>query len=206
MIDRFAGKDITEGFRRSPAAYCELTDYHFEMRDVSDTLGTIIYGKHAAIYENAAKNRGLGQKESSMNSQLLNPANVVAQLGYSREEVSSYNLLDKDARQMLIIGDRVYDFSVYVKASISSNKTFLSDYEGFLQRNYGKDMTEDQDFMQEWENNQSLRDCFNNLFIAGVIDPKEPFKCSSTLWLLIVASTLIVVTIVIKFMNKSFKN
>eukprot|EP00835_Amoeboradix_gromovi_P000508 NODE_18_length_40692_cov_0.469183.p1 type:complete len:1757 gc:universal NODE_18_length_40692_cov_0.469183:18524-13254(-) len=203
LVDSYAGQDITEAFRRSPGGFCAKANYDFQLIRAAKLalIRPDIRASHKAFYKDASKNGGMGVGEATIMEPFLQDAyKVVGQLGFSRDEVRSFAMADKDARNMVILGSRVYDFTVYTEAATTSQMQFLSDVIGIIARNFGGDLIDDSEFMNIWENDPDLRDCFNNLFTAGKVDESKSFKCVFTSMLLIFASALIVITIGVKFL------
>eukprot|EP00834_Sanchytrium_tribonematis_P001063 NODE_23_length_42016_cov_0.755803.p1 type:complete len:1789 gc:universal NODE_23_length_42016_cov_0.755803:16324-10958(-) len=200
LVDQFAGKDVTEGFRRSPGGFCKFANYDFDLVRINDPLGSTIRIKHKAIYNNADKN-GIGDGEANLETYMQDPYGIVAHLGFSRNQVRDLSVADTDSRHMVILGDRIYDFTVYFQSATTKDgsKNFLQDFEGMINRNKGSDFANDPEFMDQWSVNEDLRDCFNNLFIAGKLDERQSDKCVFTSALLLAASALIVLTIAVKF-------
>ena len=206
LVDRYAGQDITEGFRRSPGGYCDFVENDFPLVRLNSPIGKDIRDAHKAIYDGAATNGGLGKGELNLDSYIQDAYSVVGHLGFTRDEVKSFSTADAaNSRSMVILGSRVYDLTVYIEAATGASandtsKKFLRDFIGMINRKFGDDLSTDPEFMAQWRANRQLRDCFNNLFTVGKVDETKAFKCVFTSWLLIAASALIVLTIGVKFL------
>ena len=207
LSEQYGGYDITNGFPRTPATYCSLvSDKSLSLsalaKDISKVNGTAIFSSHQTLYQAPSTNgdpRSVG--EQRMDAFFLNKKYLKYMQGWDPVIVKSLLTDQFYPRQMLIINENVYDMSIYLSRIGDAKYRFLGDQlTDFISNNAGMDVSNNPNFMNQWNNNQVLRDCFNNLFIIGVVDHRMSFRCQFSNYLLLAASILLVSIIGFKFL------
>ena len=205
--EQYGGLDITPGFPRTPATYCTFVQdkslkLDIDAKDISKVNGTAIFSSHASLYQATSTDgdpRSVG--EQRMDNFITNKKYLKFMLGWDPQIVKD-QLTDKFLpRQMVIVNEQVYDLTVYLSRIGDSKYRFLGDQlTDYLNNNAGSDITSNSLFMNQWNSRSDLRDCFNNLFLVGVVDKRKSFKCQFSNYLLLAASIVLVSIIGFKFL------
>ncbi|KAL7750257.1 hypothetical protein RI367_004430 [Sorochytrium milnesiophthora] len=193
-LQAFAGQDITAGFPRTPAYYCTFAAQNtpnfpnlFKI-DGTDN-GTYIQQRHADFYQ-----RNLYNAELWIDQRLK--SDIVGNVGWDPKRVNALGV----TKRIYMIKGRVYNLQPMYDAA-NGGQTFLPpDVEQLLLPHAGQDMTTNTAFMAIWNTRRDLRDCFNNLFIVGLVDLTASVSCQLTNYLLLAFSVVLVAIIGIKFL------
>jgi chitin synthase len=192
----FAGFDITGGFPRTPAYYCSYAkDFKIESLFSSDSNGSYIRVRHDEFYR-----RDLELSQRRIDSTLRR--NLKALVGWDPNDVLALSSKTSSGnRLMFIINNRVYDLQPYINAAKSDSDKFLPvDILPLIQDNRGKDLSTVPAFMNAWKKNPDLRNCFNNLFVVGIVDVRKSSRCLFTNYILLAFTVLLATVIGGKFL------
>ncbi|KAI9189413.1 hypothetical protein H9P43_000846 [Blastocladiella emersonii ATCC 22665] len=202
LLFTYAGLDVTAGFPRTPAHYCQYAAEQLPnfpaFYDTAKTIanGTLIQVRHAQFY-----NQDRYAAEVSIDRRLKGMA--VANVGFSYGEVAgmSSSSLERP-RKMFIINDVVYDIQPYRDVLADDPKLdFLPpSILDYLVANAGKDLTSDKKWMSVWNGDAKLRTCFRNLMAVGVVDYRTSARCQVTNYVLLGFSCILVAVIFVKFL------
>ncbi|KAI9140628.1 chitin synthase-domain-containing protein [Paraphysoderma sedebokerense] len=199
LMQEFKGLDITAGFPRTPAYYCEYARQFAPtatplFNDKQNLNGSAIAKHHRSFYA-----RNLYNAELAIDFHLR--SSVKANLGWDPEAVKS--LSDgKNAKQrrMYIINSRVYDLQPYWDWRNGQISYIPEEVMIILGSKPGEDLTLDEKFMAIWNRDKPLRDCFNNLFVVGVVDYRQSTRCKFANYVLLASSIFLVSIIGFKFL------
>ncbi|KAI9176216.1 hypothetical protein H9P43_006581 [Blastocladiella emersonii ATCC 22665] len=215
QLRQFTGTDITSGFPRTPADYCPtlVKDKTLKLDEKNpNKTGALAI---AAGHENKLRsdpafasrlNSWLSQKTFRQGFVAIPATEVLAGWGYEDFPINR-----------IIVKGVVYDLTNYyqnVKASNNANeKRFLAfDFSGrpdalnidtYISNQASKgmvDLTDDEQFMKVWNGNAAIRDCFNALFTAGLVDERQTIKCLYADYILLAMSVVLCSIILFKFL------
>ncbi|ORZ41568.1 hypothetical protein BCR44DRAFT_1457115 [Catenaria anguillulae PL171] len=174
LMDSYAGLDITAGFPRVPAHYCRYAAEFNPSTPPIDpaggkpTNGSFIRIRHREFYD---RDLVLAQRRIDYRLRL----NLKSLIGWDPNVVRNLSTDRKgDNRLMFIVGERVYDLQPYINTVGASDGFIPSAVVEHLKQNRGMDLNYDRTFLDKfWLKDRSLRDCFNNLFVVGVVDYRK---------------------------------
>ncbi|KAI9184377.1 hypothetical protein H9P43_003430 [Blastocladiella emersonii ATCC 22665] len=199
MLKVYAGYDVTAGFPRTPAYYCEYArdaapDSPPLYTERSNANGTFIQLRHREMYD-----RDSFGAQRRVDWRLR--SNIKAMVGWDPTDILTLSSGASSAanRAMFSIKGRVYDLQPYINSNLGL-KFLPGDIVTLLQQNRGKDMTEVSEFMAAWNSNKKLRDCMNNLFVVGVVDYRKSGRCMFTNYILLAFSIMLAAVIGGKFL------
>ncbi|KAI9224153.1 chitin synthase-domain-containing protein, partial [Blastocladiella britannica] len=201
MMWAYAGLDVTAGFPRVPAHYCQYAadrQPRFpSFYNLATTIanGTTIQVRHQQVYTQDvyAAEKNIDQRLNTMG---------VANLAFSIDEVKGYSNPKLDnPKTMVIIGDNVYDLAPYRGALTDPTNDFLpTGVLDFIVANGGTDLSGNSKWMKIWNGDSKLRKCFNSLFIVGVVDQRTSPRCMVTNYAILGFSCVLVAVIFVKFL------
>jgi chitin synthase len=195
MIKGFAGKDITAGFARYPTLYCEYARQFAPDAPpfrLPNAPGAFIAERHREFFE-ADPIRALRRIDVALRS----PDAWRAMIGWNPEKIKQMSTNSTTNRRIYIIRDRVYDLQPYVD---SGSRFLPSEIFSDLFLRPGISLDSNERFMKVWNSNRELRDCFNNLFVIGVVDARLSTRCMFTNYILLSFSVLLAAIIGVKFL------
>ncbi|KAJ1516134.1 hypothetical protein HMI55_002909 [Coelomomyces lativittatus] len=201
LMRSFGGFDITAGFPRTPAYYCEYAkknNPNFPSLYNNQTTianGTYIQTRHRLFYD-----RDLFGAQRLIDYSLK--LGVKKLIGWDPNTVKSLSTSTTNGRlrKMFIVKDRVYDLQPYADTLGDAKQDFFpSGLMEYLNGKPGIDLTQDSYFMKAWQSDASLRQCFNNLFVVGVVDYRKSAQCLFSNYVLVSFSALLALIIVSKF-------
>ncbi|ORZ30769.1 chitin synthase-domain-containing protein [Catenaria anguillulae PL171] len=201
LLWTYAGLDLTAGFPRTPAFYCQ---YAAERQpnfapffNIAKTVanGTLVQVRHKTYYDRDRYN-------AEINIDRRLKLMTVANLAFSPEEIEGMSKANLDVpRKLFSINNIVYDIQPYRDALPDLANDFLPQgVLDFVVSNAGKDLTKEEKFMTMWRSDSALRNCFNNLFIVGIVDERRTPRCQVTNWVLLGFSCILVAVIFVKFL------
>ncbi|KAJ3368121.1 hypothetical protein GGF31_006829 [Allomyces arbusculus] len=195
-LNDFAGLDITAGFPRSPVYYCEFA-HNFSNAKPLFTQSTHANGTILQLFHRPMYQRNMYGAQLVIDAALR--SRLSATVGWDPNDVASLSASAANARFMVIIKNRVYDVQPYIDSP--SDQQFLpGEVLGWLKEFRGARAPSDSDFMKAWEINPALRNCFNNLFVVGVVDYRKSGRCMFTNYILVAFSVLLALVIGAKFL------
>ncbi|KAL7748812.1 hypothetical protein RI367_005725 [Sorochytrium milnesiophthora] len=211
------GRDISSGFRQRAQPYCSYIQSDIYLMDMSENttgVSKAINGPHQPLIKRDAT---LQQK---MDNLLMAKTFRKGILVWDPEELAR-EWVPKDLSSVgakrFIINKSVYDLSSYFasaeyyrgnkdyqffKVGGDPNNPEAQDLDTFLRQRdaVDLDLTNEPGFMQTWNSNPHLRECFNAIFLRGFVDERKSTKCLVADYIPLAMSVVLFTIILAKFL------